>query len=86
MFVADTEDTLLAPFVYHAGDDAYPYLVRLFADWNETQYIPVVDGEAGEPLDVPLRVSFQGVVAGHAILLQMLPTFLQGFSDWLARV
>ncbi len=68
VFVADTEDTLLAPFVYHAGDEAYPYLVRLFADWNETQYIPVVDGEAGEPLDVPLRVSFQGVVSGHAIL------------------
>lgn len=68
LFEADTHDTLLAPFVYHAADAAYPYLVRLYADWNETQYIPVVDGKAGEPLDVPLRVSFQGVVAGHAIL------------------
>ncbi len=68
VFVAETDDTLLAPFVYHAGDEAYPYLVRLYADWNETQYIPVVDGEAGEPLDIPLRVSFQGVVSGHAIL------------------
>ena len=68
VFVADTADTLLAPVVYHAGDEAYPYLVRLYADWNETQYIPVIDGDAGEPLDVPLRVSFQGVVSGHAIL------------------
>ncbi len=68
VFVADTQDTLLAPVVFHAGDDAHPYLVRLYADWNETQYIPVVDGDAGDPLDVPLRVSFQGVVQGRAIL------------------
>ncbi len=68
LFVAETEDTLLAPFVIRNGDSTYAFLVRLFADWNETEYRPVVDGKAMPPLDIPLRTAFAGIIDGDVIL------------------
>ena len=68
LFKGDVVDTLVAPFVVHNDDQDYSFIVRLFADWNEKQYMRVVDGEAGEPMDWPLRVSFEGILAGRAIL------------------
>ena len=68
LFKADVVDTLVAPFVVHNDEQDYSFIVRLFSDWNEKQYMRVVDGVAGEPMDWPLRVSFEGVLAGWAIL------------------
>ena len=68
LFKADVVDTLVAPFVVHNDEQDYSFIVRLFADWNEKQYMRVVDGAAGEPMNWPLRVSFEGVLAGRAIL------------------
>lgn len=68
LFVADVDDTLLAPFVIHSGDDEYPFLVRLFADWNERTYMPIVDGKAAAPLDIPLRSNVTGYIGGRAII------------------
>ncbi|MDX1509473.1 MAG: prolyl oligopeptidase family serine peptidase, partial [Woeseiaceae bacterium] len=64
----DTVDTLLAPLDIHSGDEEYAFIVRLLADWNETRYVRVVDGKAGEPLDWPLRMSIEGIIDGAAII------------------
>ena len=68
LFKGDVADTLVAPIVVHNNDQDYSFIVRLFADWNEKQYMRVVDGAAREPMDWPLRVSFEGVLADWAIL------------------
>ncbi len=68
VFKGEAVDTLVAPFVVHNDDQDYSFIVRLFADWNEKQYLRVVDGEASELMDWPLRVSFEGILAGRAIL------------------
>jgi prolyl oligopeptidase len=68
LFRGEVEDTLVAPFVMHNDDTDYPFIVRLYADWNENQYFRVVDGEIREAMDWPLRVNVAGVLAGHAIL------------------
>ena len=64
----DKVDTLVAPFDFHSGDEEYAFIVRLFADWNETEYVRVVDGKASEPLDWPLRMSLEGIIDGAAII------------------
>lgn len=69
LFRADTVDTLAAPAVYHSDGREYAFVIRLFADWNEQQYTPVVDGEPLKPLSLPLRVSVEGVIDGSAIVL-----------------
>jgi prolyl oligopeptidase len=74
LFMGEAVDTLVAPFVLHNDDKDYPFIVRLYADWNENQYMRVVDGEAVEIMDWPLRMSPAGVLAGRAIL------FLE--QDW----
>ena len=68
LFKGDVVDTLVAPFVVHNNDQDYSFIVRLFADWNEKQYMRVVDGSETELMDWPLRVSFEGILAGRAIL------------------
>ncbi len=68
LFKGDVVDTMVAPFVLHNDDKAYSFIVRLYADWNENQYMRVIDGEAVEIMDWPLRVSVEGVLAGRAIL------------------
>ena len=68
LFRGDTVDTLLAPFSIHAGDKEYAFIVRLFADWNENEYLRVVDGEAGDALGWPLRMSIEGIIDGAAII------------------
>ncbi len=74
LFTGEVVDTLVAPFVLHNDDKDYPFIVRLYADWNENQYMQVVDGEPGEIMDWPLRMSATGVLAGHVII------FLE--QDW----
>ena len=64
----------------------YSFIVRLFADWNEKQYMRVVDGAAGEPMDWPLRVSFEGVLAGWAILALNDPQLLEQRQEDLERI
>ena len=68
LFKGDVVDTLAAPFVLHNDDTDYPFIVRLYADWNENQYMRVIDGDASQIMDWPLRVSVPGVLAGRAIL------------------
>jgi len=68
LFKGEVVDTMVAPFVLHNDDNAYPFIVRLYADWNETQHMRVIDGEAGEILDWPLRVSVEGILDSRAIL------------------
>ena len=68
LFRADKVDTLLAPFDIHSGDEEYAFIVRLFADWNENQYMRVVDGKASDPLAWPLRMSIEGIIDGAAII------------------
>ena len=74
LFMGEVVDTLVAPFVLHNNDQDYPFIVRLYADWNENQYLRVVDGEPGEIMDWPLRMSATGVLAGRVII------FLE--QDW----
>lgn len=68
LFVADKKDTLLAPVVYHSNDTDYAFLLRVFADWNETSYLPLVNGTVSAPLDIPLKASIEGVIHGLAIV------------------
>jgi prolyl oligopeptidase len=68
LFKGEVDDTLVAPFVLHQDDRSYAYIVRFYADWNEKQYVPVMDGEAGEPFNRPLRVDVAGVVGDNSIL------------------
>jgi prolyl oligopeptidase len=68
LFKGEVDDTLVAPFVLHQDDRSYAFIVRLYADWNEKQYVPVIDGEAGEPFNWPLRVDVAGVVGDNSIL------------------
>jgi len=69
LFLAEVVDTLAAPVVYHSNEADYAFIVRLFADWNDNQYTPIVDGKALEPLQLPLRISLEGVIDGRAIVL-----------------
>ena len=68
LFKVDVVDTMLAPFVLHNDDKDYPFIVRFYADWNENQYIRVIDGNDVQIMDWPLRVSVPGILAGRAIL------------------
>ena len=68
VFRGDVVDTLLAPVVFHNDDRHYPFVIRLFADWNERELRAVADGKAGEPLPLPLRFNLHGVLQGRLIL------------------
>lgn len=68
LFIGESTDTLVTPTVAHTADGDYPFIVRLLADWNENEMRPVTADGVGEPLDIPLRHSFEGVVDGRAIL------------------
>jgi prolyl oligopeptidase len=68
LFKGEVVDTMVAPFVLHNDDKEYAFIVRLYADWNETQHMRVIDGEAGEIMDWPLRVSVEGILNNRAIL------------------
>lgn len=68
VFKGDIVDTLIAPTEIHDADTAYAFIVRLFADWNETQYRRVVDGHAIEVMNWPLRMDLEGVLDGQAII------------------
>jgi prolyl oligopeptidase len=68
LFKGEVEDTLVAPFVLHQDDKAYAIILRLYADWNEKQHIPVVDGKAGEQFDWPLRVDVEGLIGDQTIM------------------
>ncbi|MFQ5608650.1 MAG: prolyl oligopeptidase family protein [Woeseiaceae bacterium] len=68
LFRGDAVDTLVAPFETHSADEAYAFIVRLYADWNENQYMRVVDGKVTEIMDWPLRMSIEGVIDNAAII------------------
>ena len=68
VFRGDVVDTLLAPVVFHNDERHYPFVIRLFADWNEREFRPVIDGEAGDPLPLPMRFNPHGVLKGQLIL------------------
>jgi len=68
VFRGDVVDTLLAPIVYHNDDRHYPFVIRLFADWNERELRSVANGTAGEPLPLPLRFNTHGVLKGWLLL------------------
>ncbi len=68
VFNGDVADTMVAPFVLHNDDKTYPFIVRLYADWNEKQYMRVIDGKAVEIMDWPLRASVAGILDNRAIL------------------
>lgn len=68
LFKGEVVDTLVAPFVLHNDDTDYPFIVRLYADWNENQYFRVIDGKLSAAMDWPLRVSVAGVIDGRAVL------------------
>ncbi len=68
LFRAEKADTLLAPVVFGDGDKKHAFLLRYLADWNDTQYLPVIDGEVREPLGIPLRAAVEGITDGRAII------------------
>ena len=68
LYRADAADTLVAPDVFESAGKKYAFILHYLADWNDTHYVPVVDGEALERLDIPLRASLEGVIDGRAIL------------------
>jgi prolyl oligopeptidase len=64
----DVVDTLLGPSVVHDDGVAHAFIVRLFADWNEKQYIRIRDDGSLEEMAWPLRVTLQGVLDERVIL------------------
>lgn len=68
LYRIDAADTLVAPQVFENGGARYAFLYHYLSDWNDKQYIPVMDGKAGQRMDVPLRVTLEGVIGGRAIL------------------
>ncbi len=70
LYTVTVEDTLLAPEAYgSAGGRTDVFLLRLAADWNDVQVLPVTRGRAGTALDLPRRIQTEGVVAGRLIVL-----------------
>ena len=70
LYTVTVEDTLLAPEAYgSAGGRTDVFLLRLAADWNNVQVLPVTGGRAGTALDLPSRIQTEGVVAGRLIVL-----------------
>lgn len=68
LFRAESEDTLVAPQVIRSGDMDHAFVVRLYADWNERQYIHIVDGKAAQTMDWPLRTNVIDALDGQIIL------------------
>lgn len=68
LYKIDTADTLVGPTVFESAGRKHAFLVHYLEDWNDTYYVPIVDGKARERLRIPLRVSVEGVLDGHAIL------------------
>ena len=69
LYRIEASDTLVGPAVFSSAGRKFAFLQHYLADWNETRYVPVSDGEAGKPLDLPLRVSLEGVVGNNAVLM-----------------
>lgn len=68
VYRADREDTLVGPAVFESAGKKYAFVLHYLADWNDNLYVPVVGGKASKRLDIPLRVTLEGVIAGQAIL------------------
>ncbi len=68
IFRGDKVDTLLAPSVLHAGDDSYPFIVRLYKDWNETEWRRILDDGTTVAIKKPLRATPAGVVRNELVL------------------
>ncbi len=68
LYRIDAADTLVAPQVFESAGRKHAFLVHFLADWNDNLHIPVAGGKARDRLDVPLRVSLEGVIGDQAIL------------------
>lgn len=68
LYRADIKDTLVGPQVHESDNKKHAFLLRYLPDWNDNEFIPIIDGKAEAPLDIPLRVTMQGVINGAAVL------------------
>ena len=68
LYRIDATDTLVGPAVYESAGRKHAFLVHYLADWNDTYYVPVIDGKALDRLAIPLRVTLEGVLDDHIIL------------------
>ena len=68
VFKGDVVDTLVAPQVVSNDGTEYAFVVRLFADWNEREYMRIEDGKVVEIMDWPLRTNLLGALDRRIIL------------------
>jgi len=81
LFKGDVTDTLLAPQVVSNDGADYAFIVRLYADWNEREYVRIENGKPGEVMDWPLRTNLLGVLDGR-IILSIEQDWQQGESSY----
>jgi prolyl oligopeptidase len=69
LYTGSKEDTLVAPVAYGSGGETFVFLVRVEADSNRLELMPLENGKAGAPLDLPRRVLPKGVVDDRLIVV-----------------
>lgn len=81
LFKGDVVDTLVTPQVASNNGVDYAFIVRLFADWNEREFVRIENGEAGEVMDWPSRMDIQGALDG-LIIFSIEQDWKQGDSSY----
>jgi prolyl oligopeptidase len=81
LFKGDVVDTAVTPQVVSNDGVDYGFITRLYADWNEREFVRVENGEAGEVMDWPLRTDIQGALYGR-IILSIEQDWMQGGTDY----
>lgn len=69
LYRGSTEDTLVAPVAYASDGKTFVFLLRLESDSNRAQLMPLKNGKAGAPLDLPRRIVAEGVVGDRLIVV-----------------
>lgn len=64
-----TEETLLAPTVISDNGVDHAFALTLHADWNERQYMRILDDGSLEEMPWPMRTTLQGIIGGRLILV-----------------
>lgn len=81
LFKGDVDDTLVAPQIVSNKGVDYAFITRLYADWNEREYVHIENGKLGEVMDWPLRTDLLGVIDGW-IILSIEQDWQQGDSNY----
>jgi prolyl oligopeptidase len=69
LYTGSREDTLVAPVAYGSDGETFVFLIRVEADSNLLELMPLEKDKAGAPLDLPRRILPEGVVDDRLIVV-----------------